>query len=133
MKEVFSSKFINWAFFILMVVVGVITNYFWKQCIEAGCRPGLVGDFLRPLFYSSISLAGFFGYFIFLPTHYFTAWLKKVFSWAFPISLLILLQEIYSTGGMFPIYEREVIILLSIFFGAVTLLFTLVHYLKTKK
>jgi hypothetical protein len=132
MKKIDKVKLLNIIVVGVFLIGAVSVNYFWGRCIEYGCRSGVVGDFLRPLFYSSLSLAGFFGFFILLPAHYFTSWLKKIFSWAFPVSVLILLQEMSSTGGLFPIYEREVIILLSGFFGVVTLFFVMVHYFKTK-
>lgn len=87
-------------------------------------------SFLYPLYYGTLALSGFFGVFVFLPSHYFTAWLKWIFSWAFPISILIVMANVSRDSGLFPIFAREVIIMLSVFFGVITALFIVWHWYR---
>lgn len=118
------------SFFVLFIGMGI----WWDQCIQTGdCAYDIVRVWLRPIYYSSLSLSLFFAFFLFLPAHYFTAWLKWIFSFAFPISALIVMSNISQGGGLFPIFAREVIILLSIFWGVVTLLFVGFRYFKLRK
>ncbi len=118
------NKRTNFILLICTLLTLIIMNFWWKNCIDTqSCASDLVRVSLRPLYYGSLSLSGFFAVFLILPAHYFKAWFKWIFSWAFPISVLIVMSNITNGGGLFPIFAREVIILLSYFWGGVTLLF----------
>ncbi len=114
--------------FLTSTLFGTISFYWSNVCVKGGCTYELVDTFLYPLYYGSLSLLVFFGFFLLLPAHYFTNWLKKIFSWAFPISVLIVMANVSGGGGPFPIFAREVITMLSVFFGVVTLLYVLWHW-----
>lgn len=118
--------------FLTSSLFGVTSLYWSNVCVKGGCSYELVDTFLYPLYYSSLALLVFFGFFLLLPAHYFINWLKKIFSWAFPISVLIVMSNVSGGGGPFPIFAREVIIMLSVFFGAVTLLYVLWHWHTSK-
>jgi hypothetical protein len=99
-------------------------SMFWDFCLKnTDCTYQTVQNLIRPLYYGSLALSAFFALFIFLPVHYFQSWLKWLFSWAFPLSVLIVMANVSSGGGPFPIFAREIIIMLSIFFGILTVLF----------
>ncbi|MFM2424347.1 MAG: hypothetical protein RLZZ70_738 [Candidatus Parcubacteria bacterium] len=113
----------------IIVLIGsfltlVIMNFWWMYCIDSqACSYDLIRVWLRPLYYGSLALTGFFAAFLILPSHYFKAWFRWIFSWAFPISVLIVMSNVSTGGGLFPIFAREVIILLSYFWGGISLLF----------
>ncbi len=124
-----STKRTNIILFVVMSAIFFSASFFWSYCISnSACVYDIIRTTLRPVYYGSLSLLVFFGFFLLLPAHYFTNWLKKIFSWAFPISVLIVMANVSGGGGPFPIFAREVIIMLSVFFGVVTLLYVLWHW-----
>jgi hypothetical protein len=123
------NKITNILVFLVAVSIYLLIHIFWQNvCSKGGCTYELMDTYLYPLYYGSLALTGFFAAFLFLPAHYFTAWFKWIFSWAFPISVLIVMSNVSTGGGLFPIFAREVIILLSYFWGGVSLLFVAWHW-----
>ncbi len=132
MKNHFSK--INLLLIILMLGTFVSIHFYWRLVCSVGkCSYELMDTFLFPFYYGSLSLAAFFGFFLFLPAHYFASWFKWMFSWAFPISVLIVMSNVTNGGNLFPIFAREVIIILSVFWGLVTILFVGWRWWKTRK
>jgi len=134
MKKHFNNKLTIVVLLMLQTLVFVSSYLIWNFCLDGGdCKHRIVNSILRPLYYSSLALIGYFTFFIFLPSRYFWLWLTWIFSWGFPVSVLIVLQNIDSGGGVFPIYAREVIILLSAFFAVVTGIFLAIVYWRSHK
>lgn len=132
-KKIVKEKLVNIALIVVSLVTLVLSNALWDNCILTGaCDSGEVDSIYRPLFYASLSLTYFFAFFLLLPTRYFTSWFKCIFSWLFPLGVLIVASNHSSGGGVFPIYERETIILYSIFAAIVTSIFLIFKYRKEK-
>lgn len=131
MKKV---KIYNVAIVVVALLLHFVCYLYWQQCISVSdCSYRSVNSFLRPLYYGTLSLSGFFAVFLFLPAHYFSAWLKWIFSWAFPISVLIVMSNVSKDSGLFPIFAREVIIILSVIFGTLTTLFIGWHWYRSRR
>lgn len=104
--------------------VAVFTWFYWQFCIDGGsCQYKLVDHWLRPLYYASLSLLGFTIFFLFLPMRYFWRWLIFIFSWGFPLSTVLVIERLGPLTGPLPIFARETIIILSVLFGILTLIF----------
>ncbi len=113
------------------VLVGVFS--FWNlQCTQGICDYALRNGFLRPLMQASIFLSIITGILLLLPSHYFQTWLKKIFSWAFPLSLILVLTTEDSTSIL--AFSRTLVVqILGTLFGIVTAFFVLHRFLKLRK
>ncbi len=132
MKNLFKKN--QTKLFVVSSLAFLIVNWYWLNvCTQGGCSYRLMDTFLYPLYYGTLALSGFFAVFVFLPSHYFSAWLKWIFSWAFPISVLIVMANVSRDSGLFPIFAREVIIILSVIFGIITTLFIVWHFYRNRK
>lgn len=107
-----------------LILLAIAIKYYWSSvCLSGGCSYDLMDKILDPVYYGAISLSIFFTFFLFLPARYLTSWLKYVFSWLFPVGVLVVVSNLSSGGGVFPIFARETIIMYSIFAAVVTLVF----------
>ena len=137
MKQDYKSKltiFIPTLLFLLGICV--FTFHMWNMCIETGtCSSGVVHYYYRPLFYASVSLLTFFTLFLFLPFRYFKKWLIWIFSWGIIVSFIGVLSHLDSpsVGPASPFATREIIILQTIFFWILTLIFCAILWWRERK
>ena len=109
----------------LMVYVG--SSYFWMNCIQSACSESLIDNYISTFKMAGIVLFCFSMVFLFLPSKYFTAWFKYIFLWAFPLSVFIVATAHNETMG-FSIPKANVVRLLGIIFGGITILFVIVQW-----
>ena len=136
MKEEFKSKLLT-LFPISLFLLGVyiFSFYMWNMCIDTGtCPSGMVQNYYRPVYYASLSLFSFSLFFIFLPYRYFKKWLVWIFLWGFPLAFIGVLSHLDSPSGnlAFPFATREIIILQTIFFWILTLIFCAVLWWRER-
>ncbi len=119
----------------VLLATTVSVHYYWKiVCIGGGCSYALMDRVLDPIFYASLSLLTFFTFFLFLPYRYFRQWLFWVFSWGIVVAFLGVQANLDRPGsGPFPIFAREIIILQTVFFWIVTLVFCAVLWWRERR
>ncbi len=127
------NKLIKNKFFILGTIISLLGLLFlfastqWNYCIETRlCGSNAVQYYYRPFYYASLSLMTFFSFFLFLPFRYFKHWLIWVFSWGIVASFAVVYDNLHNLEGLFgpfPIFAREIIIMLTVIFWIITILF----------
>lgn len=125
-------KKINLSIFLVSLFVLIATLIYWHFiCSSGNCSYDLRNSLLRPLTQAGVFLGAISLVFLFLPVHYFQAWFKRIFSWAFPLSVIIVfaIQDTPSFSFSFP--RTLVVQMLGMFFGVVSLLFVFSHYIKS--
>jgi len=116
----------------LMILLGCI-GYWELICNLENCGYAFRNDILRPVIQGSISLSIISGFFLFLPPRYFELWLKWIFSWAFPLSI-ILVATIEDNGHILSFPRALVAQLFGIFLGILSATFILFRlFLISKK
>lgn len=126
-------KKVNILLLISSLVASAIGYGYWKMvCTTNSCSYDLIKGLLEPLEKSGYVLTIFFIVFLFLPSSYFESWLKRIFSWAFPLSLLIVAGT-QDSSSILAFSRALVVQLLGAFFGIVTLLFITLHFLHVRK
>jgi hypothetical protein len=119
---------------LLAITIGlyVWVNMQWGNCLITSCSEHYIDNFLSTVEPGSLYLIGYFIVFLFLPIHYFNAWFKYIFLWAFPLSVYL----VYITTGSssIPAYGKDdVVRFWGLFYAVVTALFILYHFYKTRK
>ncbi len=115
----------------LILIAGVL-RYWEVECGAGNCSYELRNTLLRPFLQGGISLSIISGFLIFLPSHYFQAWFKKIFSWAFPLSV-ILVAATQDGGSILSFSKAAVVQILGVIFGIVSAYFVLYRFLKLRK
>ena len=106
-----------------------IFGYWELFCKNGNCSFNLMVIILSPLTQVSFSLSIILGVFIFLPPHFFEKWLKWIFSWVFPLYLILIYMLGDTNGGFFvTITFAMVAQFLGIVFGVFSLVFVLALY-----
>ena len=120
---------------LVFLLLPIFIHYYWQTvCIGGGCSYALMDRVLDPVFYASISLLTFFTFFLFLPFWYFKKWLIWIFSWGIIIAFIGVQANLDRPGsGPFPIFTREIIILQTIFFWILTLIFCAILWWRERK
>ncbi len=120
-------------FLIISIVLYVVASYVWMNCVKLACSESLIDNYLATLKMVSLVFTILAFGFLILPTRYFNAWLKYIFSWAFPLSILLVVTT-RGTGDWLVISKTDVVHLLGMVFGVVTLVFILVQrfYFKVR-
>jgi hypothetical protein len=108
--------------------VWLVWNY---GCEEGVCDYYLVNNWLLPLEWFAYVLIAYAIVFLFLANHYFEAWLKRIFSWAFPVSVLSVLG---ADGGrnIMSLSKAETVLACGVVFGVLSIVFFLYWWRKTK-
>lgn len=110
---------------------------YWRVvCVGGGCSYDLMDKILDPIYYTSLSLLTFFTLFLFLPSSYFKQWLIWIFSWGIVASFAIVYNSLHSLEGLFgpfPIFAREIIIMLTVIFWIITILFCAVLWWRGRR
>ena len=128
-----TNKKINITLLFLDLVLLLTIYLYWEFVCEASaCSYELRNDFLRPLAQGGISLGLMFGLLTILPPMYFNQWFKYIFSWGFPLSFLIVVMT-RGTGDWLVISKTDVVQLLGMIFGVITIIFVSVQWFLTKK
>lgn len=126
-------KKINLTILGLSVLVLIITLSYWKSVCEiGGCSYDLRNNLLRPLVQSSIVLSLIFGVFLLLPARYFESWFKRIFSWAFPLSFIIVLGT-ENSGSILSFSKALTVQILGVLFGIISAFFVLFTFLKERR
>lgn len=108
------------------------TSYYKIICVSGSCSYDFVMNVVSPIEKAGFVLTLFALFLLFLPTKYFTTWFKYIFSWAFPLSVLIVVTSHNETMG-FSIPKSAIVQLLGMVFGVVTIIFVAVQYISNKK
>lgn len=116
----------------LSIAILALVYGYWKfGCSGELCDYYTVTQFLEPLEYAGFVLSAFFFLFLLLPAHYFEAWLKRIFSWAFPLAFIsVLLTE--NGGGVMSFSKADIVVVNGILWGVITLIFVLYTRRKSK-
>jgi hypothetical protein len=131
------TKKYNWRLIILSIQILLLGSlalayYFLNQvCLSVGdCSTFSRRDFWRPLLHSSIIWLIILLPFLFLPTHYFTSYCKKIFWW---VAIIFFLTVASNSSNSSEWVDRTDIVFLSGSVTAIiTVLFIFLHYRKTK-
>lgn len=129
----FKNKKLNLGLFIIFSILTAGFFFYWELfCKTGACTYQLRNDFIRPLAQASVYLGVVFAIFLLLPAKYFNAWFKYVFIWAFPLSF-VLVETLPVETGWLTISKTDIVQLLGMIFGAVTILFAAVQWFRSKK
>lgn len=114
---------------LLVLSVGcyLIVKMIWGGCPQTNCSESFIDNYLSPIKPAALILSGFFCVFLILPTHYFISWLKWIFSWAFPLSIILVIT-IEDNGSILSFSRALVAQLLGMFFGILSVLFVLSRF-----
>jgi len=125
MKKLLNRNLLIRLYLILFIfIIFLLVGFYWQiNCVDGGCSYYLMDKILDPLYYASLSLLTFFIFFLFLPFHYFKQWLNWIFSWGIIASFAIVYANLHGEGSPLPIFARETIIILTVIFWIITLLF----------
>jgi hypothetical protein len=115
-----------------IVLLCCIYLYWSLVCKTGACSFQLRNDFLRPVAQGLIFLSIAFSLFLPLPKSYFTAWFKYIFTWAFPLTVLLVVTSHNETDYM-VISKSDVTRLLGILFCIVTVVFVAIQYFRHRK
>lgn len=119
-------------FLIISLVTFGVTSYVWINCVQLACTESLIDNYISPLKMTGMVFVIFSLAFLFLPAKYFNAWFKYVFIWAFPLSF-VLVETLPVETGWLTISKTDIVQLLGMIFGAITILFTAVQWFRSKK
>lgn len=107
-------------------------GYEWSKCPVLDCSESFVDNWLRTIEVGSMFLGGFFATFILLPSRFFKAWFKYIFSWGFPLS--VYMTYITAGSSSIPAYGKvEVVKFWGLFFAVVSVLFIATMFWREKK
>ncbi len=125
-------KKINLAALMISLLFGIGFYIYWASfCPKVSCGYLLLSNIIEPLEYAGFVLSAFFFLFLLLPAHYFEAWLKRIFSWAFPLAFIsVLLTE--NGGGVMSFSKADIVVVNGILWGVITLIFVLYTRRKSK-
>lgn len=125
MKILLNRNLLIRLYLILFIfIIFSLVGFYWQiNCVGGGCSYYLMDKILDPLYYASLSLLTFFIFFLFLPFHYLKQWLNWIFSWGIIVSFAIVYANLHGEGSTLPIFARETIIILTVIFWIITLLF----------
>ena len=99
-------------------------DWYWSnECVLNGCGAGFINSFLAPLMQASLFLGLLFAIFLFLPTKYFKAWLKKIVIWLLPVSTVIVYLTPASRTFWFD--REQTVVIMGIVGAVVTVTFLL--------
>ena len=119
---------------LLLLSVGlyILVEMMWGTCPEVDCSHQLIDNWLRTIGTGSVYLALYAGFFLFLPTHYFTSWFKYIFSWAFPLTVYLTYITVGSSSV--PAYGKvDIVRFWGLAYAVITLLFVLYMYIRMRK
>lgn len=129
-KLINKSTFFRLSLVLLTFGVYLAIELYWRTvCVGGGCNYDLMDKILDPIYYASLSLLTFFTFFLFLPVRYFKQWLIWIFSWGIIVAFAVVYNSLHSLEGLFgpfPIFAREIIIMLTAAFWIITILFCVV-------
>jgi hypothetical protein len=126
-----SKKSVISILLILQLIVYFSIQVLWSNCINIDCSVFLVDAIFAPFEMMAVVLSIYFAVFLLLPAHYFEAWLKRIFSWAFPVSILFVLG---ADGGrnIMSLSKAETVLACGGVFGVLSLIFLIYWWRKTK-
>ena len=128
-----TNKKTNIALLLLTVLLLCSLYLYWESvCKAAACTYQLRNDFLRPIAHGGLYLGVMFAVFLILPHKYFHSWFKYILSWALPLSVLLVVTT-RGTGDWLVISKTDVVRLLGMLFGVVTIIFVAVQWFWSKK
>ncbi len=96
------------------------------------CSVGLIEGFISPVELAGYLMAFCASFFIFFPAQYFNSWFKYIFSWAFPVSI-VLVNALHSETSWLVISKTDVVRLLGMVFGIVTVIFVVVKWYRARR
>jgi hypothetical protein len=116
---------------LLVIVVSVATSayFLWLGKCLSSCSIDLIDTWIAPLFYGGRALAVLLAVLTLFPGNIFKRWLQFIFSWGFPISIMLVAGiDIHSSNILNPSRD-EMAELLGWFFGILTVIFIAAYYL----
>ena len=127
------KKGLNLILLAILFLIAISTTLYYKLICSTGvCTYDLIMNTISPIEYGGYVIASFFFIFLFLPSKYFTSWLKYIFSWGLPLSVF-LVETMHSETDWLVISKADVVRLLGLVFGVVTILFVISYYLLHRK
>ena len=127
----FAKKNKQIIFLLASLAIYISSSYIWTNCLTLNCSESIIDNYLSTIKMTGIVLVLFSLGFLFLPPKYFTSWFKYIFSWAFPLSVLIVATSHNESMG-FSIPKSAIVQLLGMVFGVVTFIFVGIQYIRTK-
>lgn len=122
---------------IILLVISVaftlgVTLYYKNICSNGVCSYNLITGVISPIQAAGYYIAVISAVFLLLPAKYFNAWFKYVFIWAFPLSF-VLVETLPVETGWLTISKTDIVQILGMIFGAITILFAAVQWFRSKK
>lgn len=122
----FLHKKYNIALLIFTVVVSVVVYTYWQlNCVSGNCSFELRNEWLRPIAQACIYLSTILVILLLFPQKYFQIWFTYIFSWALPVSVLLVVAT-QDSGEVLSISKTQTVQLLGAAFGLVTVILILV-------
>jgi len=108
------------------------TLYYKNMCVTGACSYDLIMNIISPIEIAGYIISLIVLPFLFLPSKYFTTWLKYIFSWGFPLSI-VLVNILHSETSWLVISKSDVVRMLGTVFGVLTLVVIVVQWYWSKK
>ena len=126
-------KKLNFFFVAVFILLVVAISWYWNSvCLVDSCTYSLRNGWLRPLYQLGFGIGAMSFILVLLPAHFFEKWLKWIFSWAFPLSFVLVAGVDPLSSNVLSISRAQATQFLLIIFGAVSVLFIAWTYYKTK-
>jgi hypothetical protein len=114
----------------LLLFFGV--EYYWTTiCVEGECSYEYMSNIWLPLKQSGLYMGLILAPFIFLPTHYFSAYFKKVFWWLVLLGYVVVAAN--GRGSDLWFDRTDTVYIMGGLSIVITLVFLLLHYRGGKK
>jgi hypothetical protein len=126
-------RLINICIVLIFSLIGLLAYYFLSQvCLSVGdCQNYTRREVWRPLMVASIITVMILAPFIFLPTHYFSAYFKKVFWWLVLLGYVVVAAN--GRGSDLWFDRTDTVYIMGGLSIVITLVFLLLHYRGGKK
>ena len=129
----FLQKRFNLTLLLLSFLIAVGTTLYYKNiCYTGACSYRLIIDVISPIEMGAYIITIICLLFIFLPARYFSSWFKYIFSWGFPLSI-VLVETLHSETDWLVISKTDIVRLMGMVFGVITIIFIVVRRFWYKK
>jgi len=123
-------KKLNIALAVISVISFGVFLLIRSNCLGLNCSLITMDYYLDPAINISFVLVIHFGLLLLIPHHYFENWLKWVFSWLFPLYVILIFMTGDTTGGFFVSFSFALMAeLLGYIFGGISLAFVIVRFI----
>lgn len=111
----------------------LVSNWYWTNvCPVQHCEVVFLESFVAPIRVAGIALAIILTPFIFLPQHYFKAYLKNVFWWGFCVAFILVYSTDPNSSSVLSPSPERVAHNQSIVWGIMTVLYVAYHWWQTR-